>query len=282
MRRFLWPALAALVFLALGCGQSNVVKLKHPKKPYRAIVSLSPGATEIIALQVISGKLVGRTASCNYPVNVAQVPVVVKGTKPDYEELAKMKPDLIVYDPLLFTDADVEKLKELGIDLFPLKAGSIKEFEESLYKLGSLTLSETNISDYVDKIEAACSHESIAGRSSGPKVAVVMSGGGAEDMIAGVSSFQADLVRGAGGDPVGPAANKFVLLNVEALIRDDPDAIVVPGSAKDAQAVAADPRLQALKAVRNRRVYHEDADKIERAGNRVDVTISDIAGFLGR
>jgi iron complex transport system substrate-binding protein len=278
MRRLLWLGLAALLCLAVGCGKSDLVKLKHPAKFYRSIVSLSPGTTEIISLNIMSAKLVGRTPNCNYPKTVDKVDVVLKGTKPDYEKIAGIKPDLIVYDPILYNDSDVAKLKELGIDLFPLKAGSIREFEESIFSLGAVTQSETNVSDYVQKIEAAMRH---TGDKAGPKVAVILSGGGAEDMIAGDSSFQADLVKGAGGTPVGPKADRFVPLNVESLIRDDPDAIVVPGEAKDAKAVEADPRLQALKAVRLHRVFQEDGDKMLRAGSRVDAAITDLAGFLG-
>lgn len=281
MRRLLSVGLAGLLLLSGGCGSPNDAAFKRPKKLYGTVVSLSPGTTEIISMEFGSERLVGRTASCNFPASVEKIPIVTKGPKPDYEKLAEMKPDLIVYDPVLYNDQDVQKLKELGIDLFALKAGSLNEFEKSLYVFGSLTKSETNMSDYVTKIEGARGHANASNETAKPKVAVIMPGKGSEHSIAGLSSFQADLVRAAGGTPVGPAADRIVALNVESLIRDDPDIVVVAGDKKDRESVSADPRFQALKAVKGKRVFSFDPDIILRAGSRVDVAITKLAEVIG-
>jgi iron complex transport system substrate-binding protein len=279
MRRIVWLALSALAILVVGCGQHSQEAFRRPKKFYRDIVSLSPGATEIIFqdLQVAGQTLKGRTESCNYPQGIQKVPVVTKRFKPDYELLASMKPDLIVYDATLYNDSDVEKLKELGIELFALQSSSLKEFRISLYKLGAKTRSEQNISEYDEKIQAAM--DKAAGSHSGPKktVAVIMPGNGAEHMIAGVDSFQSDIVRASGGTAVGPKASRFVQLDPEALIQWNPDVILVAGPISS---VAKDPRLQNLKAVKGNQVLAVSPDIILRAGSRVDTVINGISGQL--
>lgn len=278
MRRIAWLGLSVLAILVVGCGPHTPEGFRRPKKFYLKIVSLSPGATEIIFqnLQVAGQTLVGRTASCNYPAGIQSIPVVTKGVKPDNEKIAELSPNLIVYDSTLYSDADVQKLKELGIDLFALQSSSIKEFRLSLYKLGSMTRSEPNISEYVDKIDSAIGKA--AGAHSGPKktVAVIMPGEGVEHMIAGLDSFQADIVRKSGGEPVGPKG-KVVMLNPEALIHWNPDVIIVAGPV---ESVVKDPRLQTLKAVKGRQILGINPDIILRAGSRVDKVIDAISEQL--
>src|SRR3569832_1722377 len=117
---FTFVALVAAASVA-GCGKNNpaappsgagyMVGGKALTTPARYIVSLSPSATEVLAQNGASRFIVGRTASCNYPTFVRKYPVIMTGTKPDYEKVMKLlvtpekkpvKPDLFVYDKDLF------------------------------------------------------------------------------------------------------------------------------------------------------------------------------------
>jgi iron complex transport system substrate-binding protein len=277
MRRFIGLAATLLAVVIVGCGGDSSQEIRRAPKAYEKIVSLSPGLTEIVAMQLGSGRLKGRTKSCNYPISVSSVPVVMSGFKPDIEKLASIKPDLIIYDPVLFDESDVAKLKEIGCDVFPVQANTVDVFCKSLYKLGGMVKSESNISDYVDKIEKARSFAAGNAKDPKPKVAVIMPGKGIEHYVAGVGSFQADVVKCAGGEPVGPKMDRFVPLNVELLVQQNPDIIIVAG---EVASVVSDPRLQSVKALKDKRVMGVNADFMLRAGSRVDKVIESLAHYF--
>jgi iron complex transport system substrate-binding protein len=201
----------------------------------------------------------------------------MSATKPDYELIAKLKPGLIIYQPDLFSTSDIDKLKELKIDLFAFKAGSIAEFEDTLYRLGGMIKAETNFSEYVDKIEAAIANASTSSKNVKPRVAIVMPGDGSEHMIAGVKSFVADVVRVSGGDVVGPDADKFVTLNAETMVSLNPDVIIVTG---DPSSVVNDSRFTSINALKKHRVVGVNQNLILRAGSRLDQLITRLASYL--
>ena len=109
-----------------------------------------------------------------------------------------------------------------------------------------------------------------------PKTAIVMPSTGSNPMIAGVKSFYADLIRVAGGDPVGPDSNRFEIINSEALLAMNPDVIVVPAAKGDYTGLTKDPRFQQLKAVKTGKIIGIDQDYILRRGGRVDIALKRI------
>jgi ABC-type hemin transport system substrate-binding protein len=104
-----------------------------------------------------------------------------------------------------------------------------------------------------------------------------MPGEGTEHYIAGLKSYQADLIRCSGADPVGPDENRMVPMNAESLISLNPDVIVVAGKV---DSVLADPRLKATNAVKNKKVIGVKQDIILRAGARIDSLIQNLSKEL--
>lgn len=248
------------------------------KHPVRSIVSLSPSTTEICGqVNITQDRVKGRTAADNYPTYfVSKIPIVAT-LKPDYEKIAAIQPDLILYDAQLYNESDVAKMKQLKAQLFEFKAQTIDGFIDELYHLGNLAGSETSISEYVDKIIAA--RATALGAASHFKTAVIMPGNGSEHMIAGADSFVADVVKAAGAEPVGPKADRFVPLNAELLISLNPDAIVTAG---DPTAFINDPRFKSLKAVQNKKIVPIVSDIILRKGGRVDRLITALSEGLSK
>ncbi len=267
-RLLLW--LLPILVLVAGCQQNDLVGGKPREKFYRSAISLSPNTTEIIVSYFAGVRLQGRTASCDYPEQVKQFPVVAN-VKPDFEQIAKIRPDVIVYDASLYNATDIEKLKQLGIDLIEFNANTVDEYCDWMVRLASQLAAETEISEYVDKVKAARSANLAVG---GPKrkVMVVLSGSTGEYMAAGLGTIQADFIRACGYEPIGPDSEKFETVNVEQIIQDSPDVVVVAG---DPSRMIADPRLSSLPVIKNNRVVEfADQKLILRAGTRVDTCIS--------
>ena len=236
-------------------------------RPVWTAVSLSPSAAEL--LSITSVRLVGRSASDNYPKSVIGVPVV-GNIKPDYEQIASIKPNVIVYDPSIYNSTDIEKLKALNIPLATIEGDTVEAYIQSVFKLGQATQSETALMDYIERLNkevSVCRSDPIV---PAPKTAIVMPSRNSNPMVAGTKSYYADLVRIAGGDPVGPPSNKFEPINAEALLALNPDAIVVPADKGDYSALTNDPRFAQLKAVKTGKILGVDQDYILRRGERAD------------
>lgn len=275
---WLLGSLVSVCLVSSGCGSGeSVVGGKDLPKIYRSAASLSPGATEILMQKTTLVNVIGRTASCNYPIPDMKQPVIVNGVKPNYELIAKLSPGLIVYDVDMYSEAEIAKFKELGIDTFAIEGNTVEEYIDCLYRLGAKTRSETNMAEYASLIQGKVNTFKGVPLDPKPKVAVMMAGKGAEHMIAGLGSFQADVVRCAGGEPVGPDAKIFVPVSAETLVRMNPDAIIATG---DALAILNDPRLQSIAAIKNKRVGQGNGDIILRRGVRLQFFISEVRSFI--
>jgi iron complex transport system substrate-binding protein len=268
-----------LIAIAVGCGPADVhVGGKPRQKYYKAIVSLSPSAMEILSTLNMTGlkRVVGRTAYDNYPKQVESIPVVAS-VKPDYEKLAEVHPDLIIYDSALYNDADIQKIKQLGADTFPIDADTVDGYVKQVYGLASLVGGETMAADYIDRVNSE--EAGAAATKTHPKVAIIMPGQGAESMIDGTDSFQADVVKVAGGTPVGPKGDKFVPVNAEELISENPDWIVQAGNSGS---FISDPRFKSLKAIASKQIVAIDPDVLLRRGGRVDTLIRVIHNAISK
>lgn len=267
-------ALFFLVLLALaGCQQTPSVGGARRSKYIRSVVSLSPSTTEILAGQFSGVKLLGRTQSCDYPDYIQKSVPVMGGVKPDYEAIAKARPDMIIYDETLYNASDIERLKQLKIELYPFQAKTLDGFIDELFKLGSKLAGETEVSDYVDRIITAKTGNQ-SDSTIKRKVMLVLGGEGGEYMVAGLGSIQADFLRACGFEPIGPEGDRFMTVNVEKMIADQPEAIVVAG---DATRIMNDPRLKSMKAIQAKHVAAiSDQNLILRAGGRVDMLLGNL------
>lgn len=309
--RLAWLALLASCFLLLaGCGpEMQHIGGKDRPKEYRAIVSLSPSLTELIGQYGDMTRLVGRTAADNYPLFLSSNPklqVVVSGVKPNYEKIRSLNPDLVVYDKSLYNEDDVAKLKDLGVELFEFDADTLDDFIRELYRLAKTVGGELQMSEYVDKINAARSAATELTGGRKPKTAVLMGGDGGEFMILGKDSFQAEVLTISGAEVVGPASDEFVPLNAEALVGWNPEVILIASEAamkqwaemaptqslKDQrtgavlaprvapEALLRDARLASTTAIQKKQIASLNPDVILRKGARVDRLIDGVSRFI--
>lgn len=280
LQRAIFPLFLALATILAGCGQSTtLVGGEEPKLTRaRTAVSLSPSSTEIAAMSV-NLQLLGRTKSCNFPQPVLSVPVVMDGTKPNYEAISQSKPNLVVYDSTLFSEADLAKIKEMGIEMFDLKATSLAQYADNIRRLASRTGAETTAADYLDKVEVMRKKGLSFAQTPAPTVVVLLpASGGGDHMIAGTKGFIADVVKNSGGQMLGPDSEKFETIGAEALLALKPDVIITSG---DPATVLGDARLKGMSAVQKQNVIgFKDQDILLRAGARVDKLLEVISNAL--
>lgn len=270
------PFLAVTVFLSACDPPNGVIVMGEQVKEPKKIISLSPTTTEILGSLLLDNVLVGKTSSCNYPPGIAGA-IVVQGTKPNYEMIVNLKPDLIIYDAKLYAAADIDKLKVTGARLYRMDVNSLNDLQEFLLKFGSETGEATMASKTADEIYAAA--EAARAAATGPKVRVaVVTGGGSSLYAAGKGSFLADVVKACGGEIVGPDGQKFAQVPVEQFIKEDPEMILTadaPGQ------LFADPRLSTVTAVRKKRVFSVKPDILLRTTARIKGLIANLSTLVG-
>lgn len=289
MHRLAFAVSALVLALGVGCAPpAQTFGGKRTERPPQKIVSLSPGTTEIVGTASLNQVLKGRTQACDFPSYITGTVPVVAGVKPDYERIAGIQPDLILYDSDLYGPADVAKIEELKAKTLPFAPKTIDEYIDWVGKFAAITNSESTLSQYVDKVEAARALAASDKLNPVPKIAVVMGGGGVS-YVSGKDGFLADAIRAAGGEPVGAPGEKFVTLNPETLAATPPDIVFVPVDAtkKDeigraVDAVRNDPRMAAVPAVKNGKLVPFDGDVLLRRGARVDRLIDGLHRAMAR
>lgn len=271
----LWlPALFAAVLA--GCSPPQpTVGGELPNKIYARVISLSPSTTEWVSMLLAENVLVGRTAVDTQPVSIRGV-TIVANPRPDFEKIVKMQPDLIIVDENVINPADLAKLRQLAgpnkFEVVAFRVNSLKDWEESVWKLGALLNQFAEASKRVDAVREAAERFKTPVSARRPKVLVAT--GSSNPWAAGTESFQADVVRAAGGDPVGPAGQKFSPVNPEQILAWDPDIVFVDEPA--AKYVA--PEWKSIKAGKTNNIYEVNPDLLLRPGMRVD----DLINGLGR
>jgi ABC-type Fe3+-hydroxamate transport system substrate-binding protein len=196
-----------------------------PDKVYARVVSLSPSVTELVALLNATNVLAGRTSGDNRPNYIKQV-TIVANPSPDIEKIVQLQADLVIAEENLINPNELQKLKEIGsFDVEVIDIDSLEDWEEAVYRLGALLQAHTRASEVVDRVQQAISNAKLPDSMYKPKVMVAMSP--TTPWVAGTKSFQADVVRAAGGEPVGPDADRFVATNPESIVQWSPDILFV-------------------------------------------------------
>lgn len=255
-------------FTLSGCGKVQLVGGVPRPKFIKNVVSLSPSVTEVCLTAMVQP--VGKTSACNYPESsTAKIPVVAD-VKPNYEAIQKLNPDMVAYDKGLYSDQDIQKIKEMGFQTFEFKAQTLKDYERELMSFAGTVGVETNMNDYIERVHKSWSRVRGDKPAVAPKTVFVLAGPSGSSMIAGTKTFIADVGVQCGAEVVGPDSDKFETLNAEMILSKNPDVVFVGGDAKN---FLKDARFNGINAVKAGRVFGLDQDVLVRKGSRVDKLI---------
>ncbi|MDQ2987161.1 MAG: helical backbone metal receptor [Armatimonadota bacterium] len=266
-----------LFLIVAGCNAPpSQIGGKLPEKVYARVISLSPSLTELVALLNSTNLLIGRTAGDERPAYIKQI-TIVANPLPDIEKIVKLQPDLIIVEENLINAADMAKLKGLkGIDIEVFNIDSIKQWEESVWKLGNLLQSHTRASDVIDRVHQAQANATLPKSMYRPKVLVAMSA--APPWVAATGSYQADVVRAAGGEPVGPSGDRFFAVNPEDVVKWNPDIAFV----SDSVGKFSGPAWGATRAGRDSEVLQVDPNILLRTGADLEKLIDAMSKEIRR
>jgi iron complex transport system substrate-binding protein len=236
---------------------------KTDARPQR-IISLSPSATEMLYGVGAFDRVVAVSNSCEYPPEVAKLPRVGGWNNPNLEQVAALRPDLVVFAGALAPFIK-DKLDALGVRTLGLPDQSVEDALAAVEQVGRATGNEEEGRRLAAETRAKLD-EVRALTSSLPRRRVLCVvdrvPGTLRDLYAATTgSFIVQLVEAAGGESIAPpAAGGWGKIQKEAVVALDPEIIIdlmmqktEGGLAEDTQAVWRE--LPQVRAVREGRVY---------------------------
>jgi iron complex transport system substrate-binding protein len=256
--------------------------IRIPLTPSR-IVSLAPSLTETIYALSLQDRLVGDTDYCDYPADAQKKTKVGGGINPNLEVIASLHPDLVLVTNSFNRLDTVRALDTLGIPSYDIDPHTVSEIISSTEKLADiLGVPDTgkNLADELQR-RLASLQTKLASVSQTRVLFIVWS----EPLISvGKDTFIADALRQAGANSVVESSQDWPQMNLEEVVRLQPDYLIFAAShsaagAHDFDSLAAKPGWRLMDAVHNRH-FAVISDAVNRPAPRIVSAIEDLARQL--
>jgi iron complex transport system substrate-binding protein len=239
-------------------------------RPAQRIVSLAPHATETIYAAGAGNRLVGVVQFSDFPVEARALPRVGSFAGFDLEAIVALKPDLIVGWPGGNPAAQLDQLQRLGFAIYRSQSKRIEDVAVDIECIGELagTAPVARVAAAGFRARLAQLRERYGNR---PAVRVFYEVWNQPLLTISDAHVIGDVIAVCGGRNVFadlPLAAPQV--DVEAVLKADPQAIIASGMAQerpewlDAWRVWPD-----LRAVKHNRLYSIPPDVLQRASPRI-------------
>jgi iron complex transport system substrate-binding protein len=145
--------------------------------PPRRIISLAPGATEMLFAAGAGDRLIATVGFSDEPAAAKRVPRIGDVTAIDMERLVALHPDLVVAWPGGGNPAQIEKIAQMGIPIYRWQVNRLADLPDSLRRLGVLTGDEATAGKAASALAGEL--ERITREYGGGRLPGGMPGGGA-------------------------------------------------------------------------------------------------------
>lgn len=259
-----------LLLACVGCKSRTTVEQPATIAVPQRIVSISPNVTEILDGIGAWSQVIAVSQFCTYPDDVKNKPRVNGWDKTNLEQLAALKPDLVIG-----VDAQApflqDKLNSLGIRSVFLKGQKLAEIYDSIREIGRVTGHEAQAAALITKTQQEVEAVRVAvGNRERLKVLCVVDrvpGTIRELYTATRGSYLDELITIAGGESIAPpTVSGWGKITKEAAVSLNPEVIIdmLQGSTGS---LAEDPiavwqELPEVRAVKNKRIYPISDQKV--------------------
>jgi iron complex transport system substrate-binding protein len=251
--------------------------------PVRRIISLAPSVTESIYALGLENLLVGDTDYCDYPEAATKVHKVGGATNPSLEEIAQLRPDVVLVIKSLNRLETVQQLERLGIATYSTDPHSLDEIRTSLRRLadvlGNPAAGEALDAGLLQK-ERLLQQKLQAVQPS--RVLFVV---WTEPLISvGKHTFIADALAHAGAVSVVESSQDWPQISLEEMVRLQPDFLVFANNHSEnvtryVEALVKRPGWDLLDTVK-RRKFAVVSDAVNRPAPRLFAAVEDLARQL--
>ena len=251
--------------------------------PVRRVVSLAPSVTESIYALGLENLLVGDTDYCDYPEAATKLRKVGGATNPSLEEIAQLKPDVVLVIKSLNRLETVQQLERLGIATYSTDPHNLDEIRNSLHRLADI-LGNPAAGEALDlalQQKDKLLQEKLQNTSPSRALFVVWT----EPLISvGKHTFIADALAHAGAASVVESSQDWPRISLEEMVRLQPEFLVFANShseqvARDVEVLAKRPGWDLLDAVKHRK-FVVVSEAINRPAPRLFSAVEDLARQL--
>ena len=250
--------------------------------PPARVVSLYGAFTELLWEIGAGGSIVARTKDDTTVPAVAQLPSVGTGLRPDVELLLALRPDLVVSRGSRAAQEALGALRERSLKVAAFDPSSLDGLYSTAERLGLLTGRGEETRRLAEGIRGQIAGVASRAAAATRRLRVAYEVRADPLTVAGSGGLIDDLIRAAGGINALGTDKKLVALDVEALLRLDPDAYVVQKGPMNRNPAPPSerPHLSLLRAVREGRVLFVDEQLFARPGPRVGEAAELLSRFL--
>jgi len=250
--------------------------------PVRRVVSLSPNLTESLYALGMDDLLVGDTDYCDYPPAAMKKHKVGGAINPSLEEIASLKPDLVLVTKLNRLDT-VQELERLGIAAYATDPHTVDEIRSSVHRLAEI-LGNPAAGEALDR-ELLLQETSLQQRLRNAAPIRVLFVVWTDPLISvGKHTFIADALVHAGAVSVVESSQDWPQMSLEEMVRLQPEYLVFASGhseavSRDVEALARRPGWDQLEAVKHRR-FAVISDAVNRPAPRLFTAVEDLARQL--
>ena len=256
--------------------------IRVPQSVHR-IVSLAPNLTETIYALGLQDRLVGDTDYCDFPPEAQQKRKVGGVINPSLETIASLHPDLVLVTKNLNRLETVNGLDSLGIPSYATDPHTVEAIIVSIEHLADLLgVPETGTAVGKEMERTVAAVKARVGSLLPRRVLFVV---WTEPLMSiGKDTFIADALQHAGAVSVIDSSQDWPQINLEEVVRLQPDFLVFAESHSDHAAqttgtLADLPGWRLLDAVKHRR-FAIISDAVNRPAPRIVTVIEDLAREL--
>jgi iron complex transport system substrate-binding protein len=252
----------------------------------RRVVSISPATTEALFVVGAGDRVVGRSRYCDWPPEVAKLPVVGGIVDADFEAIVQLSPDLVIGGPGPASSALSDKLAPFGVPTWFPGIDSLADIDAMILGVGERTGHASDAHRVVDGPDGIRAHiaavEQAVAADGPPRVLFVVDVGPV--VATGPKDFIDEMIRGAGGVNALAVGASWQTLGFERIVDLDPD-VVVDASSANGGAVGTRIRPDApgwsqVRAVREGHVIALGDPRVLRPGPRVAEGLAVLARAL--
>jgi iron complex transport system substrate-binding protein len=245
---------------------------------------MAPNITEILFALGLEDRLVGVTEFCRYPPAAQDLPRVGGFGQFNYEAIVSLRPDLAILHREL--QAEKRRLEELGIPTLETDSYYMEDIFSAIRRIGAACGASAEAAELIRRLEERM-HAVNPPAGEGPRVLMAF-GGSAEDDIGQIHAFGTaclhnQLLKRAGGRNVLNSAQPYALLSREAVLRLDPDIVIVLAPELDSREAEINRwnRLPGLRAAGLGQVHVLNGDYLCIPGPRFVRTLEDFSRIIG-
>lgn len=262
-------------------GLNRAITIQQP--PTR-IVSLFASNTELLAALGLESRIVGIEDYTHYPPGIRDNRTFVGGRLGfSAEAIARLRPELVVMTPARgAADALLRPMAVTGTPVLVLTHTDMEQIFSNLDLLGQAAGVPELAQATIAGLRARLASVQAGNQDRRPPRVYLEIGendrGALQTVRAG--TYTADALALAGADNVFAGLNGITQVSGEAVIRANPEVILVARTDTDISRISSRPGWQHIDAVRNGRVYAVDRALLLIPGPRVVDGVEQIARLL--